>query len=144
MSLGTILTGLGRAIVSWGFGGGEDVLASEFPARIRIPALTDRFHVGDTVTLQSVLVKNLSGTLVDPVSFTVIVQPESSDRFTLVWGSTLEEGSGDAIVNTATGTFTVQIEITAERGTGLYEFSIVTTGARAAEDGSFRVLPRVM
>lgn len=144
MSLGTILTGLGRAIVSWGYGGGDDVLASEFPARIRIPATTTRWHVGDTVTLEGVLVKNIAGTLVDPVSFTLIVQPEVGDRFTLVWGTALEEGPGDAIIHTATGTFTVQIEITPERGTGLYEFSVVTTGARAAEDGSFRVLPRLM
>lgn len=144
MSIGTIITGLGRAIVSWGLGGGDDVLAAEFPARIRIPALNDRFHVGDTVPLVGVLVKNLGGTLVDPVSFAVIVQPAVGERFTLAWGTALEEGAGDVIVNTATGTFTVQIEITEERGTGLYEFSIVTTGARAAEDGQFRVLPRLM
>lgn len=144
MSIGTIVTGLGRAIVSWGYGGGDDVLASEFPARIRIPALTDRFHIGDTVALEGVLVKNLAGTLVDPVSLTVIVQPEASDRFTLVWGTALAEGPGDAIIKTATGTFTVQIEITQARGTGLYELAIVTTGARAAEDGQFRVLPRLM
>ncbi|MGK3981261.1 hypothetical protein WMF38_57220 [Sorangium sp. So ce118] len=142
MSIGTIVTGLGRAIVSWGFGGGDS--SNDFPARIRIPALNDRFHIGDTVPLEGILVKNLAGVLVEPVSFTVVVQPEVGSKFSLVWGSVPEDGAGDAIVQTATGTFTVQIEVTAERGTGLYEFAIVTTGARAAEDGSFRVLPRLM
>jgi hypothetical protein len=132
VSVGTILTGLGRAIVSWGLGGGDDALAAEFPARIRIPALNTRFHIGDTVSLEGVLVKTLGGTLVDPVSFAVIVQPAVGELFTLVWGTALEEGAGDVVV------------ITAERGTGLYEYSIVTTGARAAEDGQFRVLPRLM
>ena len=48
----------------------------------------------------------------------------------------------DAVIRTAEGTFTVQIEITEERGAGVYRYTVVTTGARAAEPGTFTVYAR--
>lgn len=144
MSLGGIVTGLGWAIVTRGLGGGQTGTDTDCAATIRIPAAPGRWHIGDTVALEDVLVRDLDDELVDPATLTVIVRPENSSRFTLVYGSAATSGGGDAIVRTATGTFTIQIAITQARGTGLYQFSIVTTGARAAEDGQFRVLSRPM
>jgi hypothetical protein len=169
VSLGALVTGLGHGAVSWGLGGGdgEDAPVADFPATIRIPAAaslfsvripcaqslftitipmsTTRLHIGDTLYLPGIEIRDArTGELADPDTLTVVVDPPVGAKFSLVYGTAPDDGAEDAIIRTAAGTFTVQVAITSARGVGPYEFSIVTTGARAAEDGSFRVLPRIM
>jgi hypothetical protein len=168
VSLGALITGLGHGLVSWGLGGEDGVVASdEFPATIRIPSARplfsirvpsaqplftiripmpqNRLHIGDTLYLRGLeIVDNRTDELADPDTMTVRVHCPSGVTFDLVYGTAPTSGAEDAIIRDAEGTYTVQVAITAARGTGLYEFSIVTTGARAAEPGEFRVLSRLM
>lgn len=168
MSLGALITGLGHGLVSWGLGGEDGGTASvEFPATIRVPVAQslfsiripvaqplfairipmpqNRLHIGDTLYLRGIEIVDMrTNELADPDTMTVTVSCPSGLKFDLAYGTVPTSGNVDAIIRTAAGTYTIQVAITPERGTGLYEFSIVTTGARAAEPGEFRVLSRLM
>jgi hypothetical protein len=107
--------------------------------------MANRLHIGDTNEIVGIETRRRStDALVDPTTFTCLVLPPSGASFSLVWGMAPSSGTGDAVIRTAVGTFTIQIALTTERGVGLYRYTIVTTGAVAAEPGAFRVEPRAI
>jgi hypothetical protein len=103
-----------------------------------------RLHIGDTAVIPGITVRTRAGEFVDPSSLTVSVRTPLGDSFDLVYGVAPTSGDGDAVIRTGEGTFDVQVEITEERGAGVYEYTVVTTGARAAEPGSFKVHERAV
>jgi hypothetical protein len=165
VSLGALITGLGRALVSWGLGGSDDAAAVDtgtvafitlpaarplysvtLPAAaplytITLPRIMGILNIGDTALLDQILIKDHLGALVDPATFTVNVTQPSGVVFSLVYGTAATSGVSDAVIRNSAGNYSVQIEITPARGVGLYRYDVVTTGARAAEDGTFKVFP---
>lgn len=159
---------LGHTIVSWGLGGRSErdnsiatiqrpapVVAYSIEIPSAVPAYTisipsvilphaNKIHVGDTVVIRPIIVRDIDDVIVDPDSFTVLVKPDNATSFSLVWGTAPSTGNADAVIRTAVGTFTVQIEITTARGAGTYAYTVVTTGAVAAEPGIFTVSSRVV
>jgi hypothetical protein len=103
-----------------------------------------RLHIGDTAVLTGVTIRDAAGDLVDPATLTILILSPLGVEVELVYGTAPTSGSGDAVIRTAEGTFTVQIEITDERGAGVYRYTVVTTGARAAETGTFTVYARAV
>ncbi|WP_437310028.1 hypothetical protein [Sorangium sp. So ce388] len=101
-----------------------------------------RLHIGDTALIAGITIRDRDGDLVDPSSLTVHIRTPLGVAEELVYGVAPTSGSGDAVIRTAAGTFDLQIEITEVRGAGMYEYTVVTTGARAAEPGSFKVYER--
>lgn len=110
--------------------------------RITLTRPMGRLHVGDTALISGITVTDRDGARVDPATLTVLVLTPSGTETELVYGTAPTTGAGDAVIRTAEGTFDVQIEITEERGAGIYEYTVATTGARAAEPGSFKVHER--
>jgi hypothetical protein len=103
-----------------------------------------RLHIGDTALIEGITVRDSDGALVDPTTLTVLVLTPNGTEVELVYGTAPTSGDADAIIRTAAGTFDVQIEITEERGAGVYRYTVVTTGARAAEPGTFTVYARAV
>lgn len=163
MSLGALVTGLGRALVSWGLGGGSEDDATAAPLFLALPTARPlyslslpvasslytititrpmaRLHVGDTALLDPIYIRDRTDTLTDPATFTVTVLPPSGTPFSLVYGTAPTTGDGDAVIRRAAGTYAVQIEVTSARGVGLYRGTVATTSGRSAEPFEFRVLP---
>jgi hypothetical protein len=165
VSVGAIVTGLGRAIVSWGFGGGAGDSSSAGPGYLRIPRAaplctiviprvtlmpSNRLHIGDVAaigrvasdafpTASPILTYDSAGALADPDSLVVRVQTELGVTFSLTYGVTPGVEGGDAVIRYGVGMYGVRIRITEERGTGVYGITIVTDGNEAAEPTTFTV-----
>lgn len=109
-----------------------------------------KIHVGDIVRIGDahaaagtagahILTYNSAEELADPTAFTCRVKTPGGNRFSLVYGTASSVEGGDAVIRLDVGTYVVHIEITEERGFGVYHYTIVTTGNVAAEGGSFTV-----
>lgn len=166
MSLGAIITGLGRALVSWGLGGGPEAETQSGPGAITLPRvaalckitlprasalctitlpkviMANRLNIGDIARIGTadapIIIRDEDGDVADPETLMVRIKTPLGQRVELTYGETAEV-DGDEVIRFAEGHYGLRIAITGDRGVGPYGYTVVTTGVVAAEGDTFTV-----
>lgn len=136
MSVAAIVTGLGHGLVSDGLGGGPGGYAAETVAGwIRLRERSRRLHRGDIAAID-IDVLTYDDVLTDPGSLVVTVQPPDAEEFAVSYDD--GDDALDRITRRGEGQYTLYVEVTEERGTGIWYLTATASGGiQASEPGQF-------
>lgn len=138
MSVAAIVTGLGHGLVSDGLGGGTGgYAAATTPGYIEIRERSKRLHVGDVAEFY-VDFLTYDDEPLDPDRVWVVVEPTAGDEFEIDYAD--GDDAADQITRRGEGLYTLRIDLTSARGTGIAHFTIHASGTlQAVEPGQFIV-----